>query len=440
MLRIPRYLFEKKLDQMKKIILLVTLIIPLILTAQEADTTFGYENTDNIGGPKSVGRQLEVDNNKYTFEYRYPIKYFKGWYDLKDRINKKTGIQYAINYTALYMRSSSVISPENNQNTGGGILDINAGWNLVGRKSGKNKGTLFIKFNSRHAYGNLTAPMFHGLNESGYYGLPGTAFHDYTFRIIELNWVQNLWDNRIGFVIGKIDNTNYFNFHGLMVPWQHFQGWGSGLSGTMNWGNQGLGAVVSVRPLEKFYVMAGVIDVYGDRFEKGEFLDFGRHWQDGDLQTNIEIGFVPSYQERYFKKISLTYWHTPQYVAYGSENTIKMGQGMAFTSHWFFKERFAPFFRFGISNGVGENAFYKKDVQIGHGLRFRHFDILGTSVSWNEPNIEGAESQYTAEIFYRLNLSAHLEFTFDYQLILNPALNPDKSGLSYFGIRGRITL
>lgn len=417
-----------------------SLLLTINTHSQLADTTKGYSNTDNIGGPGSIGREMEVDNNKYTFEYRYPIKYFKGWYDMKDRIAKNTGIQFGINYSALYMRSSQVLSEQNNKNSGSGILDINAGWNLVGRKSGKNKGTLFIKFNSRHPYGGTTAPMFHGLSESGYYGLPGTAFHDYSFRIIELNWVQNLWNNRAAFVFGKVDFTNYFNFHGLMIPWRHFLGWGSGLSGTMNWGNVGLGGVAMVRPTNQTYIMAGVIDVYGDRFNDGDFLDFGRHWQDGDLQTNVEVGWVPTYEERYFKKISLTYWHTPEYVAYGSGNTIEKGQGVAFSSHWFFKERFVPFFRFGISNGVGENAFYKKDIQIGHGLRFRTFDILGTSVSWNEPNIDGSKDQLTVEVFYRLNLSAHVELTADYQLIINPTFNAGVSSLSYFGLRGRITL
>jgi hypothetical protein len=74
------------------------------------------------------------------------------------------------------MRSTDVIAADKNKNAASGILDINVGWNLVGRKSDKNKGTLFVKMNSRHAYGNLTSPMFHGLNESGYYSLPGRGF------------------------------------------------------------------------------------------------------------------------------------------------------------------------------------------------------------------------------------------------------------------------
>ena len=425
---------------MNKTVLLILFSFPFLLFAQESDTTKGYQNPDLLGGPKSVGRQLEVDNSKYTFTYRYPIRYMKGWYQMKDSIAKKTGIQFAVNYTSLYMRSTSVIANSNIQNSASGILDINASWNLVGRKSGKNKGTLYIKLNDRHAYAGLPSPMFHGLNESGYYGLPGTGFREYTFRIVELNWQQNLFDNKLGFVIGKIDFTNYFNFHGLIVPWQHFLGFGSSVSGTANWGNQGLGGVVRFSPFEKFYIMAGVVDVYGDRFNDGDFLDFGRQWQNGEFQTNVEVGWFPSYNERYFKKIAITYWRTPEYTTFEGGNLMEIGQGIAFSAHWFFKERFAPYVRFGISNGVGENAFYKKDIQIGHGIRFRHYDILGTAFSWNEPNIDDVKNQYTAEVFYRYNLTAHLEFTPSIQFIVNPTLNPNTNSLFYFGLRGRVTL
>ena len=408
-------------------------------TSESSDQ--GYQNVDNIGGPKSIGNQLQEDNNKYLFEYRLPVKHMKPWYDLKEIINKNTGIQFGINYSAVYVYSTSTIASTNKASAASGILDIQGGWNLLGRKSGKNKGTLFVKFNSRHSYGgsSITSPMFHGLFESGYYGLPSTAFRHYSFRIVELNWQQNLADDKVAFVIGKVDITNYFNFHGLIVPWQHFMGYGSSVSGTVNWANVGLGAILSVRPLENWYVMGGMVDVYGDLFEKGDFFDLGRNWQNGDFMYLAEVGYVPTFAERYFKKVSLTYWQSSPYNSAGG-TAIGKGNGLAFTAHWFFQDRFAPYFRFGFSDGAGENTFYKKDIQIGHGLRFRHYDILGTSLSWNEPNIDGTKDQYTGEIFYRINITAHFEITPSVQLIVNPTFNPNTNSLVYFGLRGRITL
>jgi hypothetical protein len=46
--------------------------------------------------------------------------------------------------------------------------------------------------NSRHAYGDKTSPMFHGIFESGYYDLPAVGYNEYSFRMLELNWQQSL--------------------------------------------------------------------------------------------------------------------------------------------------------------------------------------------------------------------------------------------------------
>tara|TARA_B100000809_G_C15133504_1_gene529495 strand:+ start:1333 stop:2019 length:687 start_codon:yes stop_codon:yes gene_type:complete len=227
-------------------------------------------------------------------------------------LNEEKGIQFGVNYTAIYLHSSATITDENTASTGSGILDIQGGITLIGKKAKKNEGKLFVKMNSRHTYGgsNKTAPMFHGLNESGYYVLPATGYRSYSFRMIELNWQQSLAKNKVHFVVGKVDPTNYFNFHGLIVPWQHFIGYGSSVSGTVNWPDQGLGFVGSYRPTEHLYVMGGITDVRGDLFEQGEFFNFGNNFDDGKFMKLLEVGYVPSFGERYFKKISITYWHS----------------------------------------------------------------------------------------------------------------------------------
>jgi porin len=391
-----------------------------------ADTSFsGYKNTDDMGGPKSVGAQLEVDNQQKVFYFRIPIRVMKPWYDWKAQLNKNLGLQLGINYTTLFISASAGIDSSSRKTASSGILDIQLGWNLVGRESGKNKGTLFLKINSRHAYGDFTPPMFHGIFESGYYGLPGVGYNDYTTRVLELNWQQSLLDDKLNFVIGKVDPTNYFNFHGIVVPWQHFMGYGASLSGTVNWPNQGTGLIASYKFTDQIYAMAGVTDVYGDLLEDNQFLHFGDNFFDGNFFKAVEVGYVPSMPERYFRKISVTYWHTNSYKSAGGSE-ISSGEGLAVSAHWFFEERFVPYVRFAFS--------------IGHGLRFRTHDILGIGLSWAETNIPDAKSQYTAEVFYRFNLTAHLEITPDFQYIINPTFNANESSLVYWGIRGRITL
>ncbi len=429
---------------MRELLIILLAFSSIYLSAQEikllSDTTeSGYQNLDNMGGPKSVGAQLVANNERSAFYFRVPIKVTKPWYDFKKRVNENTGIQFGINYTSVFMYATQVISDSNRNNTSGGILDIQFGWNLVNRKAGKNKGTLFIKIDSRHTYGDFTSPMFHGINESGYYGLPATGFRTYTIRMLEFNWQQNFIKDKLTVIVGKVDPTNYFNFHGLIVPWQHYLGYGTSVSGTVNWPDMGFGILAGYKFSDKFYAMAGLTDVRGDVYNDGDFLYFGENFFKGNFFKVIEVGFVGSMAERYFKKVSLTYWHSDPYTSV-SDAEIPMGQGIAFSSHWFFKERFIPFVRVAFSNGNGENAFYKRDIQVGHGFRFRTHDILAIAFSTAQTNVPGSKEQSTMEIFYRFNLTEHFEITPDYQLVINPTFNPNHNTLSYFGIRGRITL
>jgi porin len=86
-----------------------------------------------------------------------------------------------------------------------------------------------------------------------------------------------------------------------------------------------------------------------------------------------------------------------------------------------------------ISLGVG----YQPNPGAGH-------DLIGLGLNWGEPNEDsfgpGLDDQYTAELFYRVNLGKHLAVTPDVQAIFNPALNPEKDVIGIFGLRARFVL
>ncbi len=410
----------------------------------KSDSTNAYSQKSNLGGPKSIGAQLEADNppKEKADYYRAPVKVTAPWYDWKQEFAKKTGIQLGINYTTLFMRSSSVIELDggegNNPNTASGVFDFQAVWTFLNRDKGKNQGMLSIKINDRHPYGDMTVPMFHGLFESGYYGLAGTGFHDYTLRILELHYSQYILDNKVAFIIGKIDPSNYYNFHGMAIPWTAFMNYGSLLSSTINFHNAGFGIGAGWEVTPNIYIKASAIDLYGDKFEDGDFLDMGDYFFDGKVQTMAEVGWVPSMAERYTKKISLTYWHTPEYQNF-SDDTVLSGQGMALSWHWFFNDNFMPFARFGIGNGNGENLFSKKDVQLGSGYLMPSHDLVGLAFSWAETNISGSKNQMTGELFYRVQVTPHFAITPDLQMIINPTLDTSTDVIWYGGVRGRVS-
>ena len=65
------------------------LIVYTIYGQSEKDSTGTYNNNEGFGGPKSVGAQLQIDNQP-KFDYRFPIKVTKPWYDFKTNFSKET--------------------------------------------------------------------------------------------------------------------------------------------------------------------------------------------------------------------------------------------------------------------------------------------------------------------------------------------------------------
>jgi porin len=57
---------------------------------------------------------------------------------------------------------------------------------------------------------------------------------------------------------------------------------------------------------------------------------------------------------------------------------------------------------------------------------------------WSRTADSGLDDQYTAELFYRLQLTQNLAITPDVQLIIDPALNPDEDNIWVFGLRRRM--
>ena len=80
-------------------------------------------------------------------------------------------------------------------------------------------------------------------------------------------------------------------------------------------------------------------------------------------------------------------------------------------------------------------------VGIGVGYYFSESkDLLDFGVNWGRPPDSGLDDQYTAELFYRLQVSQNFAITPDVQWLINPALNPDEDQILIFGLRGRLAL
>ena len=318
-----------------------------------------------------------------------------------------------------------------------GIFTFNFGWTVINPDSG-NQGQFFFKLVDRHRYTDTT-PHFLGF-DTGSILLPGTGYRDYSIRFNELLWQQSLFDRRAGVALGKIDPGNYFNYHPLMVPWTDFLSLGFISSPTINLPDPGWGAAVNILPHEHAYIGVVVADPRGDVYEDGEPLYGGEDIWNGDLWSSVEIGLVPSFDERFFRKLSLMAWHTDEYVDQKGEGAVSpSAQGLVGTAYWTFDDRFIPVLLAGIADGAGANTLADKHLAAMLGIKFKSHDVWSFGVNWVEPPDSALRDQYTFETYYRFHLTEHLALTPDFQAVHHPSLNEAQDWLYYAGIRARLT-
>jgi porin len=85
----------------------------------------------------------------------------------------------------------------------------------------------------------------------------------------------------------------------------------------------------------------------------------------------------------------------------------------------------------------------QKSMSVGFGYQpVPKGDLLGFGLNWGEPNEDnfgpGLRDQYTAEAFFRWQLTPQIAITPDVQLLINPALNPEDEVIGIFGLRARL--
>jgi hypothetical protein len=111
--------------------------------------------------------------------------------------------------------------------------------------------------------------------------------------------------------------------------------------------------------------------------------------------------------------------------------------GVAFNANYLLRDNLMGFIRGGWSHG------WVIDRNIAVGLGYRPgnapSDLFGIGFGWANPASDFLRDQYTAEVFYRYQVTPQFAITPDAQLILDPALNPTEDMLWALGVRSRIT-
>ena len=383
----------------------------------------------SFGGPGSVVGQLEADREPGTsvLDVGRPARPFQ---DLTERLNSDYGVTLGLDYNALYQYASE--SPDE-QNAAGGVLRFYGTAKVFDETSG-HPGAIEFKVENRHRLGTDISPSALA-GQIGYAGLTAVPFSDAGAILTNLYWHQALYENRLAYILGIVDVTDYVGVYGLVNPWTDFLNLAFSTDPTTPAPDQGFGAAMRWNPAEHYYILGGLADANGDPSDPGESFD--AFFSGGEYFKHVEIGWFGDWDTRFEENIHVTLWHADE----RKEAGIPDGWGMQFSFNRRFDTHWLPFLRVGYADGGG--APLERSVSTG----FAYYPpegkgVVGLGLNWGRPNKAtfgtDAEDQYTAEFYYRLEVAEHLAITPDIQLIKDPALNPDSDFTWVAGLRARL--
>ena len=135
----------------------------------------------------------------------------------KDRLRDEYGLSYGMDYNLLYQHADKSLGE---QNAAGGVLRLFGTWTLFDQTSA-HAGSIEFKVEDRHRLGTEVAPASLA-GQIGYAGLTAVPFSDAGTILTNLYWHQSFLENRLAYIVGIVDVTDYVGVYGLVNPWTDF--------------------------------------------------------------------------------------------------------------------------------------------------------------------------------------------------------------------------
>ena len=388
----------------------------------------GYtESTPPFAGPTSPQGEVEETDRALDPAFRFPQidASFQPWQDWKRSANEDYGVQLAAHYSTLSQGLSDSLTGVDHASSG--VFRGTLKWTLTGRESG-DEGALNVMVDHRHGFRDVTPADL--ATEAGYLGLTGLFYNNIGLALINLNWTQSLNNGRAGLVVGRYDPNDYQNVLGMVNPWTLFSNLATNLDTTValpdsSWGIGG-GAWLT----DNWYVLGGINDANGSVTDDLDFFAGG-----AEFYKYFHVGWSPSKSERYFRNVHLLAWHVDDREDAGVEST----HGISLAANWTFNDRWMPYARLGFSKGSA--PIYNESITLGLIRKFLYrSDVVGLALNHGSPSNDGLRDQTTIEAFWRFQFSQGVAITPSAQLLLDPALNPEKNTIWVWGLRFRLSL
>jgi porin len=401
--------------------------------AQALASTEAQGSHAGFGGPGSVAAQIRSDarHKAPVLRLQEVPTAFESYAAFKERLRDEYGLAYGMDYNLLYQHANE---SRGEQDAAGGVLRFFGTWTLFDQASA-HPGSIEFKVENRHRLGTEVAPASLA-GQIGYAGLTAVPFSDAGSILTNLYWHQSFLDNRLAYIVGIVDVTDYVGVYGLVNPWTDFINLAFSTDPTTPAPDQGFGAAVRWNPAEHYYVLAGLADANGNPRDPLDSVD--GFFSDGEYFKHIEAGWYGSWDSRFDDNIHLTYWHADERTAAG----VPDGWGLQVSVSRKLDERWLPFLRVGYADGGGAPL----DRSVSTGFAYYPIgngSVFGLGINWGRPNRASfgasTDDQYTLEAYYRFQIFERLVITPGLQLIKQPAQNPDQDLVWIAGVRARVT-
>ena len=391
------------------------------------------DSIPKLGSSDQAENRIELD--RYMTHPVFELSFLDKYFDFKDSLKARTGFSFAIDYTAQAYWTNAEMGEKN---ASSGIFRFYGSWELVGRKSGNN-GALVYKLEHRHKYGEI--PPFQLGFEIGYVGITSAPYNDSKYRTQNLYWRQRFGKGRVSVVAGFLDVTDFFDVYGLASPWLHFNNFsfstGAAAVNVPNDGYLGIGAGGWIT--KKIYAIAGIGDLNGD--PGNVFEGFNTFFNSNEYFSHAEVGITSNKDYMLLDNIHVSFWHRDASVA----QATPQGWGLVLSGTKYIKEKFLPFIRLAYTENSGSLLQWATSAGMGYQPE-PGGHLFGAGLNWSQPNKNTYgnslihEDQYSVELFSRIQLSKRLAITPNFQLIIDPAVNPLQNTITVGSIRARLNI
>jgi len=338
----------------------------------------------------------------------------------------KTGLRLGFAYTMVFQQASG--GPGERTGTAGDI-DFMTAWTLIGRETG-NTGTFVMDGEYRFKVGDQPPSAL--FNELGVLTATTGGFNDRGWVVRDAHWRQRLFDDRLRLLVGRADSSDYVGGTRLQSINFFFLNRAFSANAAVAFpAGHGPTAGATILPTDWFYVTGGAQNAYSrsntievDSLDEGDFFWF------------TEFGFTPTIPNLGNARYRMLLWRMDEREELG----LPQDQGLSLILEQDFGDHLMAFARYSYSEADLTNI--RNAVQVGagySGLLGSPDNVTGLAVGFGDPPTGGGRDETVLETFHRFQLTHRTQLMLGYQLIVNPARNPDQDVLGVFEARLRLS-